>query len=213
MKILAVSTSSSNASVCLLENDKLIKELNICDTKTHSEKLMPLIQELFEETGFSLSDVGLIACDIGPGSFTGIRIGVATVKALAEVKKIPVVGVSSLEGLAYNVEGFDYICSILDARNNQVYSAIFDKNHNLVSEYFADNINNLVEVFKNYPNITYVGDGAKLLNISNKFDNTIYSKNIGLAGYKKFKQGIYTDSDNLAVMYLRPSQAERNKNK
>lgn len=111
------------------------------------------------------------------------------------------------------MEGFDYICSILDARNNQVYSAIFDKNHNLVSEYFADDINNLVEVFKNYPNITYVGDGAKLLNISNKFDNTIYSKNIGLAGYKKFKQGIYTDSDNLAVMYLRPSQAERNKNK
>ena len=147
------------------------------------------------------------------GSFTGIRIGVSTVKALAEVKNIPVVGVSSLEGLSYNVQGFDYICSILDARNNQVYSAIFDKNYNLVSEYFADDINNLTEVFKNYSNIAYVGDGSKLLNNPNEFDNTIYSKNIGLAGYKKFKQGIYTDSDNLSVMYLRPSQAERMKNK
>ena len=213
MLILGISTSSNIASVAINSDTECIKELNINNNKTHSETLVPLIDELLKETNIKLQDINLIACDNGPGSFTGIRIGVATVKALAEVKKIPVVGVSSLEGLAYNVEGFDYICSILDARNNQVYSAIFDKNHNLVSEYFADDINNLVEVFKNYPNITYVGDGAKLLNISNKFDNTIYSKNIGLAGYKKFKQGIYTDSDNLAVMYLRPSQAERNKNK
>ena len=77
MKILAISTSSSNASVSLLENDKLIKELNISDQKTHSEKLMPLIQELFTSTGYTLSNVDLIACDIGPGSFTGIRIGIS----------------------------------------------------------------------------------------------------------------------------------------
>lgn len=69
MKILAISTSSSNASVALLENDTVIKELNIHNEKTHSEKLMPLIQELFETTGYSLSDIELIACDIGPRFF------------------------------------------------------------------------------------------------------------------------------------------------
>lgn len=91
MIILAISTSSNNASVSLLENDKCIKELNITDEKTHSEKLMPLTHELFTTTGLNLSDVDLIACDNGPGSFTGLRIGIATVKALAEVKGIPVI--------------------------------------------------------------------------------------------------------------------------
>lgn len=87
MIILAISTSSSNASVSLLEDDKLIKELNISDQRTHSEKLMPLIEELFKTTNLQLSQVNLIACDIGPGSFTGIRIGVASVKAMAEAKE------------------------------------------------------------------------------------------------------------------------------
>lgn len=146
---------------------------------------------------------------MGLGSFTGIRIGVATVKALAEAKNIPVVACSSLEGLAYNVSGFDYICAIIDARNNQVYSAIFDRNYNLVSEYFADDINNLTPIFKNYTNMAFVGDGAHYLNISSDFENTIHSKNIGICGYRKFKNGLATNADNLSVLYLRKSQAER----
>ena len=124
MKILAISTSSSNASVALLEDDKCIKELNICDEKTHSEKLMPLIDELFKSVNSTIDEIDLIACDVGPGSFTGIRIGVATVKGLALAKKIKVIGCSSLEALAYNMQNADNICSIIDARNNQVYSAI-----------------------------------------------------------------------------------------
>lgn len=146
------------------------------------------------------------------GSFTGIRIGVATVKALSEAKNIPVVSCSSLEGLAYNVTGFDYICSIIDARNNQVYAAIFDANYNLVSDYFADDINNLIPIFKNYSNMAFVGDGVYLLNILSNFDNNIHSKNIGICGYKKFKNGLATNADYLSVLYLRKSQAERLRN-
>lgn len=209
MKILAISTSSNICSVALLEDNICIKELNICNEKTHSEKLIPLIEELFSVTGFSLADIKLICCDNGPGSFTGIRIGVATVKALAQAKNIPVVSCSSLEGLAYNVTGFDYICSILDARNNQVYTAIFDKEYNKISDYFADDINNLMHIFKNYKNIVFVGDGSRLISNNFTFDNCIHSKNIGICGYNKYKQGLATDADNLSVLYLRPSQAER----
>jgi len=209
MKILAISTSSNTASVALLEDDKCIQELNIINEKTHSEKLMPLIDELFKNNKVTLSDIGLIACDNGPGSFTGIRIGVATVKAMAEAKNIPVVSCSSLEGLAYNVTGFDYICSLIDARNNQVYCGIFDKDYNLISDYLADDINNLLPIFNKYDNIVFVGDGTKYVNISTDFDNTIHSKNIGICGYKKFIQGLATDADKLNVLYLRKSQAER----
>lgn len=209
MKILAISTSSNKLSVALLEDDNVIQELNILNQKTHSENLMPFIQKLLETTGFSLDDINLIACDIGPGSFTGIRIGVSTVKALSEVKKIPVVGCSSLEGLAYNVTGYDYICSIIDARNNQVYAGIFNNNYDLISDYFADDINNLLPIFKQYSNMAFVGDGAKLINISQNFDNTICSSNIGICGYRKYLNGLSTDADNLSVLYLRKSQAER----
>ena len=209
MKILAISTSSKNASVSLLEDDKLIKELNNTNERTHSEKLMPLVDELLKSCNVLLSDINLIACDVGPGSFTGIRIGVATVKALSEVNKIPIASCSSLEALSYNVNDSEYICSILDARNNQVYSAIFDKNHNLISDYFADDINNLSPIFQKYSNLVFVGDGAKLLNNSNEFDNTIYSRNVGICGYKKYLNHEIIDSDHLSVLYLRKSQAER----
>lgn len=213
MIILAISTSSNNASVALLENNICIKELNIVNEKTHSEKLMPLIDELFSSTGLSLSNVSLIACDNGPGSFTGLRIGIATVKALAEVKNLPVVGISSLDALSYNVLHSNYTCSLIDARNNQVYCAIFDTNHNLISDYMADDINNLLPIFEKYNNISFVGDGYNnhkdLFNQSTIYDDIIYSKNIGICAYKKFVNGETTTPDLLSVMYLRKSQAER----
>ena len=212
MKILAISTSSNTATVALLENDNCIQELNICNERTHSEKLMPLIDELLKTNNVTLSDIDLIAVDNGPGSFTGIRIGVSTVKAIAEAKNIPIVACSSLEGLAYNVPDSNYICSILDARNNQVYAGIFDENYNLVSEYFADDINNLLPIFAKYENIVFVGDGSKYINSSMDFDNTIHSKNIGICGYKKYLQNQATNADNLSVLYLRKSQAERMRN-
>lgn len=213
MIILAISTSSDNASVALLEKDTCIKELNIINEKTHSEKLMPLIDSLLTSTGITLSEVSLIACDNGPGSFTGLRIGIATVKALAEVQNIPVVGISSLNALSYNISNSDYTCSLIDARNNQVYCAIFDSEHNLVSDYMADDINNILPTLKTYDDISFVGDGYNnhkdLFNQSETYDDIIYSKNIGICAYKQFIAGNTTTPDLLSVMYLRKSQAER----
>ena len=100
MKVLSIETSSKICSVAILEDTKLVKKIELNNGLTHSESLMPLIKQILEETNLTLSQMDLLVCDIGPGSFTGIRIGVATVKAFSDSLDIPAVGISSLEGLA-----------------------------------------------------------------------------------------------------------------
>ena len=117
MKILAVETSSKVCSVALAEDDKLIKEEILEDENTHSVKLMPLIDKLLSETNNKLEDVDLFAVDKGPGSFTGIRIGIATIKAFMDVTNKKGIGITSLETLAYNVKEDSIICSLIDAKN------------------------------------------------------------------------------------------------
>ena len=154
------------------------------------------------------------------GSFTGIRIGIASVKAIAESLNVPIVDVSSLEALAYNIQdkNCETICSIIDARNNQVYCGIFDKNYNLLENYLADDINNVIKALQKYKNVIFVGDGAiihkDLLEIKNfEHDNVIHSKNIAKCAYNKFKNDNTKTADLLAPLYLRKSQAERMKQK
>ena len=193
MLILGISTSSNIASVAISKDTECIKELNINNNKTHSETLVPLINELLNETNVKLQDIDLIASDNGPGSFTGIRIGISTVKAIAESLNIPVVAVSSLEGLAYNISSSECICSLIDARNNQVYCGLFDSNHTLIGNYMADDINAVLKVINQTKNVTFVGDGAvahkDLLNISDfKSDNLLHAKNINLCAFDKFSK-------------------------
>ncbi len=220
MKILSISTSSNIASVSISENEDCILELNINNNKTHSETLIPLIDKLFHESNLKLSDIGLMACDIGPGSFTGIRIGISSVKAIAQSLDIPIVDVSSLEALAYNIqnENFKTICSLIDARNNQVYCGIFDNNYDLLENYLADDIIAVQKTLQKYENIIYVGDGAivhkDLLNINGFiYENDIHAKNIGKCAYNKYKNNKTKTADSLTPLYLRKSQAERMKQK
>lgn len=154
------------------------------------------------------------------GSFTGIRIGISSIKAIAESLNIPVIDVSSLEALAYNVQDIncDVICSLIDARNNQVYCGIFDKNYNLIEDYLADDINNVIQFLQKYEKIVFVGDGAilhkDLLKISNfPYENVIHSKCISKCAYKKFKNNNIKTADTISPLYLRKSQAERMKQK
>ena len=162
MKILAIDTSSSICSVAILEDDKLIDINEIDDGKTHSENLMPLLDEVLKRNLIDIKDINMIACTVGPGSFTGIRIGVATIKPIAEVLDIKVASVMSLEALARNVENEETIVSLIDARNNQVYCGIFDKEYNSKEDYIADDINEVIKILEKYDNITFVGNGAIL---------------------------------------------------
>ena len=123
MKILVIDTSSMAASVAVIEDNKLICEYTINTKKTHSQKLMPMIENMLGLSDLNVREIDAIAVCEGPGSFTGLRIGMATAKAIAHVNDIPVIGVNSLEALAANMNLCDKkICSILDAQRNQVYT-------------------------------------------------------------------------------------------
>lgn len=218
MKILAVDTSSAICSVAILEDDIVIDKNELDDGKTHSENLMPLLDELLKRNSLEIKDIELIACVVGPGSFTGIRIGVATIKPIAEVLNIKVASVMSLEGLARNVENKETIVSLIDARNNQVYCGIFDENYNKKEDYIADDINEVIKVLEKYEKITCVGNGAilhkelltnSLKNVEFVENNKQSAENVGKIGYKKYLEDNLQTADTIIPVYLRKSQAER----
>ena len=126
MLILALESSAKAASVALCRDGELLAESTQCSALTHSRTLLPMAEDLLKNTGTALSDVDLFACAHGPGSFTGIRIGVSTVKGLAWALGKPCTGVSTLEGMAWNgVAAGGLLCPVMDARRSQVYNALF----------------------------------------------------------------------------------------
>lgn len=221
MVILSISTSTNICSVSLVNENTIIKELSIHDAKTHSENLMPLIDELLKTTNYSLKDINYLACDVGPGSFTGIRIGIATIKAISEVHNIPISPISSLQALSYNVNISDgLICSMIDARNENIYYCTFDKNHLPIQDLKAEHIDEALNYLSNLDNkITFVGNGAivnkeKIIEkLSSKAifheQNDLLSSKVLVAARKKIEKKEYCNADELLPIYLRKSQAER----
>lgn len=222
MKILSIDTSSKICSVSILENDTTILEKHNNDEKTHSQKLMPLISELFNETKLNLDNIDLLACCQGPGSFTGIRIGISTVKAFSDVKHIPIIGVTSLEALAYNIKKEGYIASIIDAKNNNVYFALYEFTNNtykVIIPPLSTEINSILNQLHNYKNITFIGDGAMLHNelitsiireCSFATENIETSINTGICAFNKFNDVSYVPEYSVSPIYLKKSQAEIN---
>ena len=227
MKILAVDTSSKICAVAILEDNKVIDEIKLDNGKTHSENLMPIIKEILERNSLNLSNFNLIAVSVGPGSFTGIRIGIATIKPMAEVYNLPVASVTSLETLARNIENKEKdftIISLIDARNNQVYAGFFDTEYNLKEDEIAEDIDEVLKKAGKYSKIIFVGDGAIIhkekIEENLKDRNIIFTKennqsaiNTGKIGYKKFLEKNLKNADTILPIYLRKSQAERLKNK
>ena len=127
MKIIAMDSSGLVASVAIIENDLLIGEYNVQYKKTHSQTLLPMLDELKKMVDLDLSTVDAIALAAGPGSFTGLRIGSATAKGLGFALNVPLIEIPTLDGLACNLYGTDQlICPIMDARRNQVYTGIYE---------------------------------------------------------------------------------------
>ena len=227
MLILGIDTSCSCAKASLAEDRIVLAEAYNNDQKTHSVKLMPMIQELFRSSGRSLREVGLIGVVNGPGSFTGLRIGAATAKAFAYAESVPLVGINTLDFLAASADDPDKIvCAAIDARNTNVYSAIYFQGKMLAecqvraSSELASELLRLTERYG--ADVQMTGDGADAY-----WD--IYTSILGgRCGKAENTQGnagvlcslaleIYTNAEdksvfrheNLQVNYYRPSQAER----
>lgn len=224
MKILSIDTASNICGVSILENDKLICSLDKNTGRTHSENLMPMIDEIFKKTHLSLKDINLIVCNIGPGSFTGIRIGIATTKAFSDSLNIPCIGVNSLESLAYNekqnLNNGDIIFSIIDCKNENCYYSVYEFNNNQYKEIFSpnsDSIDNLKNLEKEISNkkVIFIGDGVdvykkQLISIFPKAifskNNLLNSYNLGLCGFNKYNNNNFNE---VMPLYLKKPQAQR----
>ena len=225
MKILALDSSATAASVAIVEGESIIGQFFINTKLTHSQTLMPMIQSLLDCTCTKIEDIDLFAVCVGPGSFTGIRIGVSAVKGIAMALNKPCVGVSTLDAMSYNLMGSDCIvCAVMDARCNQVYTATYDikeGNINKLNKDCAISIDELGNNLKAFDKkIIFIGDGAELCynkmyqkcpNIYLAVEHLRYQNAVGVAyaGLKLYNQGKSISAAELMPVYLRPPQAER----
>ena len=218
MKILAIDSTANTSTVALLEDEALIALYTVNTKNTHSETLLPMVKSLLESCRLSVDDLDVLACANGPGSFTGVRIGVATIKGLAFGKDKKCVEVSTTEALAQNLEGFDGIaCPIMNARRGQVYTCIYKDGKPLVDE-ACMMLDELIPILEKYDEkIYFTGDGYELIldkEIKNKCQTPEllrYSNafSVGRVAYKKIQNDEFTTDANLRVNYLRKPQAER----
>nr|WP_319488330.1 tRNA (adenosine(37)-N6)-threonylcarbamoyltransferase complex dimerization subunit type 1 TsaB [uncultured Caproiciproducens sp.] len=225
MRILAIDSSATAASAALLDDNRILGEFYINTRLTHSQTLMPMIDNLLQCTRSELKSVDLFAVSAGPGSFTGIRIGVASIKGLAMAQNKPCAGVSTLEAMAHNLEHLECtVCAVMDARCGQVYNAIFSADGNSIERITPDralSVEDLAEECKNYAKpLLLVGDGAKLCYNNERFkslnavlppEQLIYQRAWGVAksAFKVYEQGGAVLPAALMPVYLRLPQAER----
>ncbi len=230
MKILSVDTSATAASVAISEENKLIGESFINTSLTHSQTLIPMIEQLLKNTKTSVDKIDCIAVNSGPGSFTGVRIGVAAVKGLAFANNTPCISVSTLYSMAYNMIGKNCtVCSVMDARCSQVYNALFKVSHNKVTRLCDDRAFSMSDLKSELAqiddNIVIVGDGAsifyeylndELKNVELAPVNQRYQRasSTALAAFEQIQNGNNMISANeLMPAYLRLPQAQRELNK
>jgi tRNA threonylcarbamoyladenosine biosynthesis protein TsaB len=226
MRTVALDTATKTASVAVLEEDRVIAEINIDLGVHHSQILLPAIDHICQLTGIKPSSIDLFACTIGPGSFTGLRIGAATIKGLALAQRRPVAGVSTLEALAMNAPpSSKVVCPMLDARKKQIYTALY----RIQSDGFPDLVEHErvieIELYlkmleKRGEPFLFLGEGAvlnrmlieksmgKTASFVSFLHNHITASAVGLMGRHRFLRGELLDFITFVPRYLRPSEAE-----
>ena len=167
MKILAMDSSAVSASCAVLEDDRLIAEFFINAGLTHSQTLMPMVESALQNAAVDIADIDLFAVAQGPGSFTGIRIGTAAVKGMAQALDKPCAGVSALEAIAYNFTGLNcVVCAAMDARRQQVYNALFRVSGDRIERLCEDRAISIAELETEIASfdeaVMLAGDGARL---------------------------------------------------
>ena len=225
MRILAFETSAKAASVALLEDDKLVGEIYQNTGLTHSQTLMVMAQDLLNQCNVQVTDIQALAVANGPGSFTGVRIGVAAAKGFAWGAQLPCYGVSTLEAMAWSLGVWQgYVCPVMDARRNQVYNALFYVNRGQINRVTPDRAIALEELQQQLQAlegpIFLVGDGSNLCHsrLAGSVSNLVLpaehrlhqrATGVALVARKLALAGESADGCALTPNYLRLSQAER----
>lgn len=222
MKVLAVETSTLAGGAALMDGDQVVGEYTLNVRTTHSERLLSAIDRLLQDAGWTLDALEGLAVAVGPGSFTGLRIGVSTVKGLAFSLGIPVAAVSTLEALAWAVPFVHGpLCPVLDARKGEVYAALFHWERERLARDWEDQPLDPEELCRRLSGpVTFVGDG--IVSYGSLFRERLGSRAIfapaarrlpsaacvGQLGHARLASGNVVDPVALAPRYLRPSEAE-----
>ena len=225
MKILSLDSATESATCAIIEDERLLGEITFNYKKQHSIILMNMIDYLLKNLNLKICDIDGFVVSKGPGSFTGLRIGAATIKGLSQGTGKPFISVSSLDALAYNLAYTDgIICPILDALRNNVYAAVYRFNNcslEKLMDYSLISIDELTDILIKYnEKVTFIGDGVLKFHelIKEKLHNSYFAplslnlvkaSSLGEIGLNLLENGLKEDIYGFAPMYLRKSQAER----
>lgn len=225
MITLGLDTSTKVASIAIIDDEKVIGEYSLSKDMSHSEKLMPMIKEVLDNIDLNIKDVGLYSVAIGPGSFTGLRIGIATVKSFSHLFAKPIVGVSTLESLAYNIYGNkSLIMPMLDARRDRVYTGLYKFENDklvVVEDSHILEIEDLLEKLEGFDRIIVNGEGSLVYKkeiqtlLGDRVCFGSFGQNITRAvsiaelGKRKYNEGKIDDAFTLIPEYIRATKAER----
>jgi len=220
MKILAIDTSTTHSSCAVMDDNNIVGDFSINQSMSHNEILLVMVDEMLKKLNIDIEDIDLFVAVTGPGSFTGIRIGVTVVKALAMALNKPIVAVNTLEALSFGVFSDKKKIPLIDARGERVYYGVYEgiNNKNIVAPALLT-IDELLEEFSDKGEFVFVGDCVNLykdriLSIKN-FEitpaclNSCISKNACVIGKQKFERGDISDCFSLSPEYVRLSQAQR----
>lgn len=227
MKILAIECSATPCSVALIEDGNIVASEFTMERLTHSQTLMPMVEVVLKKAGCTFKDIEGYAVAAGPGSFTGVRIGISAVKGMAAAKKIPCASVSTLYAMAQLYKDKNcYVCAVMDARCNQVYNGIFEVDNGNIKRLCDDRALlcdelavEIKELSQKGKDIIIMGDGAELFYPFVKdLDNTVLADEdkryqnatgVAFAAEEQFKNGDTLSPEKLLPIYLRLPQAER----
>ena len=223
MKILSIDTSALVASVALCEDENVLAEYTVNNGNTHSETLLPMVESVLGFFALDVKDIDAFAVSAGPGSFTGVRIGAATLKGLAFDSGKPCIEVSTLEAIAYNLRTHKgLVCPVMNARRGQVYTAVFRSDGETLRRLMPDTamaIEELDLILSNYgEDVRLCGDGYDVTigGLSNTKPLYVEPRlrlqsavSVASVAFEKYKRGEFGSDGDLRVNYLRQSQAER----
>lgn len=220
MKVFAIDTSSFPASVAISDDNVLLGEYIIRNQRKHSQNIMVMTERLFDDLGMDISEIDIFAVTVGPGSFTGLRIGISSVRAFSQVMNKPVAAVNTLEALAYNLTQINgTVIPMLDARRDEVFAAVYEINNGIVTEVVSPSVMTVSEICVRYQDTDAVlcGDGAIIHReeFSGKFRfapmnlTETRASSLAMVALVKAKKKELCHYNNVEPLYLRKSQAER----